>query len=122
MLEQNNPHAMSPEQFALIQKQLARLFAHSKFYQAKFQEAGIELGDIQTVEDFEKLPFTSKVELRNAYPLGLQVVPDEKIVRIHSSSGTTGVPVIIPYTQQDVDDWAIMMGRCMTLALSLIHI
>ena len=63
-----------------------------------------------------KIPFSSKEDLRNAYPLGLQAVPDEEIVRIHSSSGTTGLPVIIPYTRQDVDDWATMMARCMTIA------
>ena len=63
-------------------------------------------------EDFENLPFTWKGDLREAYPLGLQAVPDEAIVRIHSSSGTTGTPVIIPYTRQDVEDWAIMFARC----------
>jgi phenylacetate-CoA ligase len=64
------------------------------------------------MEDFQKLPFTDKEELRNAYPLGLQAVPEEKIIRIHSSSGTTGTPVILPYTQKDVNDWAIMFKRC----------
>ena len=78
--------------------------------QAKFE--GIDLSDVQTQEDFEKLPFSEKDDLRNAYPLGLQAVPDEEIVRIHSSSGTTGTPVIIPYTQQDVTDWAIQFARC----------
>ena len=63
-------------------------------------------------EAFEELPFSSKDDLRNAYPLGIQAVPDEEVVRIHSSSGTTGKPVIIPYTAKDVDDWAIMFARC----------
>ena len=67
-------------------------------------------------EDFEKLPFTWKGDLRDAYPLGLQAEPDEEIVRIHSSSGTTGTPVIIPYTQKDVDDWAKMFARCYEMA------
>ena len=58
------------------------------------------------------LPFSSKADLRNAYPLGIQAVPDEEVVRIHSSSGTTGKPVIIPYTKKDVDDWATMFARC----------
>ena len=80
------------------------------FYGARF--AGMQADDIRTMEDFEKLPFTDKEDLREAYPLGLQAVSDEKIVRIHSSSGTTGTPVIIPYTQKDVDDWAIMFKRC----------
>jgi len=80
------------------------------FYGERF--SGLQVGDIRTMEDFQKLPFTDKEDLRQAYPLGLQAVPDEKIVRIHSSSGTTGTPVIIPYTRKDVSDWAIMFSRC----------
>ena len=94
------------------------------FYQEKFK--GIEVEDIKTQQDFEKLPFTDKGDLRNAYPLGLQAVPDEEIVRIHSSSGTTGTPVIIPYTKKDIEDWAIMFARCYETAgitnLDRIHI
>ena len=71
---------------------------------------------IRSQEDFEKLPFTWKGDLREAYPLGLQAVPDEEIVRIHSSSGTTGIPVIIPYTRKDVEDWAKMFARCYEMA------
>ena len=67
---------------------------------------------VRTPEDFASVPFTWKGDLREAYPLGLQAVPDEQIVRIHSSSGTTGVPVIIPYTKRDVEDWALMFKRC----------
>jgi len=84
------------------------------FYAKKFE--GINVDDIKTQEDFEKLPFSSKQDLRDAYPLGLAAVEEEKIVRIHSSSGTTGTPVIIPYTQKDVDDWATMFARCYATA------
>lgn len=80
------------------------------FYGERFKD--INPQDINTQKDFEKLPFTDKDDLRGAYPLGLLAVPDEQIVRIHSSSGTTGAPVIIPYTKKDVDDWAIMFKRC----------
>jgi len=83
---------------------------NGEFYATRF--SGINVEDIRTIEDFQKLPFTDKEDLRQAYPLGLQAVPDEKIIRIHSSSGTTGTPVIIPYTQKDVNDWAIMFKRC----------
>ena len=73
--------------------------------------------DIKDQASFEKLvPFCTKQDLRDAYPLGLASVPEEDIVRIHSSSGTTGAPVIVPYTQKDVDDWAIMFARCYELA------
>ncbi|MDR0595938.1 MAG: phenylacetate--CoA ligase [Clostridiales Family XIII bacterium] len=83
---------------------------NSAFYQKHFE--GIESDDIKTLDDFRRLPFTDKDDLRGAYPMGLCAVPTDEIVRIHSSSGTTGTPVIIPYTQKDVDDWAIMFKRC----------
>ena len=101
---------MQPEQFEAITKQFATLKERSAFYAKKFD--GIDLSDVRTQEDFEKLPFTEKADLREAYPLGIAAVPPEDIVRIHSSSGTTGTPVIIPYTAKDVEDWAIQFARC----------
>ena len=105
---------MKEEQFRLIKEQLHKLTSQPGFYQQKF--AGLDMDAIQSQEDFETLPFTWKGDLRDAYPLGLQAVPDEQIVRIHSSSGTTGTPVIIPYTAQDVADWAEMFCRCYRMA------
>lgn len=95
---------MTKEQLELIANQLATIKERSPFYAKKFE--GIDVADVRTQADFEKLPFSEKDDLRAVYPLGLQAVPDEEVVRIHSSSGTTGTPVIIPYTQQDVIDWA----------------
>jgi phenylacetate-CoA ligase len=95
-----------------LQRFVKRLEEKSPFYQQRFKKAGIVAADIKTMADFEKLPFTDKGDLRNAYPLGLQAVPDREVVRIHSSSGTTGQPVIIPYTAGDVADWAEMFARC----------
>lgn len=115
---------MTERQFTLIKNQLRKLTSQDCFYKRKL--AGIDIESIQSQSDFEKLPFTWKGDLREAYPLGLKAVPDEKIVRIHSSSGTTGTPVIIPYTQKDVDDWALMFARCYEMAgvtnLDRIHI
>ncbi|MGI6104601.1 MAG: phenylacetate--CoA ligase family protein [Raoultibacter sp.] len=105
---------INDDQFSLLKSQFAQLKDKSPFYAQKFQ--GIDLSDVQTQEDFEKLPFSEKSDLRDVYPLGLAAVPDEEIVRIHSSSGTTGTPVIIPYTEQDVKDWAIMFARCYEMA------
>lgn len=96
---------------ALI-KLVKRVEEKSSFYQKKFKDNGIKADDIKTMDDFRTLPFSDKSDLRRAYPLGLQAVPDEEVVRIHSSSGTTGSPVIIPYTKKDVEDWAIMFERC----------
>lgn len=105
---------MNNTQFEMIKEQLIHLTSIDCFYKSKFE--GIDVANIKTVEDFKKLPFTWKGDLRDAYPLGLMAVPEEQIVRIHSSSGTTGTPVIIPYTQQDVDDWAIQFARCYEMA------
>ncbi len=101
---------MNDNQFALIQQNLKTLMSSKGFYSRKLH--GLCPDDIRDQADFERLPFTDKGDLREAYPLGLQAVPDEQVVRIHSSSGTTGTPVIIPYTRQDVDDWARMFARC----------
>jgi len=115
---------MNEAQFNEIKKMLSKLSQVDGFYKKKFE--GIDLNALQSQEDFEKLPFTDKGDLRDAYPLGLQAVPDREIVRIHSSSGTTGTPVIIPYTKQDVADWAEMFKRCYETAgitnLDRVHI
>ena len=101
---------LNSRQIALVDAQIKRLIQTDSYYGKMYKEAGID--GISCQEDFEKLPFSSKADLRNAYPLGIQAVPDEEVVRIHSSSGTTGKPVIIPYTAKDVDDWATMFARC----------
>ena len=101
-------------QLALADKQIKRILASGNYYSEVYKKAGIT--GVSSAEDFEKIPFTDKADLRNAYPLGIQAVPDEQVVRIHSSSGTTGKPVIIPYTAKDVDDWATMFARCYEIA------
>lgn len=97
-------------QISQVNSQIQALIKAGSFYGKKLSAAGIS--GISTPEDFEKLPFSEKNDLREAYPLGLMTAPEEEIVRIHSSSGTTGLPVIIPYTAKDVDDWAVMFARC----------
>lgn len=105
---------ISNEQIKLVNNQIKALVSANSFYGKKLEEKGIN--SINSAEDFAALPFSEKSDLRDAYPLGLMTAPEEKIVRIHSSSGTTGLPVIIPYTQKDVDDWAIMFKRCYEMA------
>lgn len=101
---------LTEQQLAQVNAQIQRLIATNSFYGKKYRELGIT--GVSSQEEFENLPFSEKADLRDAYPLGIQAVPDEDIVRIHSSSGTTGKPVIIPYTAKDVDDWATMFARC----------
>lgn len=107
---------INDQQFSLLKRQLENISKNDAFYINKFQQIGLDIADIQTPDDFTKLPFTAKEELRDAYPLGHQAVGDEQIVRIHSSSGTTGKPIIIPYTKNDVDVWAEMFERCYRVA------
>ena len=97
-------------QMQQVNHQIQRLLQTDNYYGKKYRDLGID--GISSQADFEQLPFSSKEDLRNAYPLGIMAAPEEEIVRIHSSSGTTGTPVIIPYTAKDVDDWAIMFARC----------
>ena len=101
---------INEKQLALVNDRLQAIIKSDNYFGRMYKEMGIT--EIKTAEDFKRLPFVDKAELRNAYPLGIQAVPDEEIVRIHSSSGTTGKPVIIPYTAKDVDDWATMFARC----------
>jgi len=105
---------MNDYQLETIVRSLSTIKERSPFYREKFK--GIDLTKIRSQADFEKLPFSDKNDLREVYPLGLQSVPDKEVVRIHSSSGTTGTPVIIPYTKRDVEDWAIQFERCYRMA------
>ena len=105
---------ISKTQIEQVNKQIDALVSAGSFYGRKLAEAGVS--HISSPEDFEALPFSEKADLREAYPLGLMTAPEDQIVRIHSSSGTTGLPVIIPYTAKDVDDWGIMFKRCYEMA------
>ena len=102
--------------FEQLKKALNYAATNSPFYRQLFADHQISVDDIQSMEDFQRLPFSDKYDLRRAYPLGLQAVPDEEVVRVRSSSGTTGKAIIIPYTAKDVDDWATMFARCYATA------
>ena len=105
---------ISESQLKLVNSQVRRLAASGNYFGRRLQEAGVT--EVLTEEDFLALPFSEKEDLRNCYPLGVSAVDEREIVRIHSSSGTTGTPVIIPYTAKDVDDWAEQFRRCYELA------
>lgn len=80
------------------------------YYKEKFKK--VDLDKIKSLKDLKKIPLTTKEDLRKSYPLGLMACDSKEVVRIHSTSGTTGTPVIVPYTQQDIDDWTDMFARC----------
>lgn len=115
-LQHPSLEAVFRQQESMLPGFIKRLIKKSPFYRRKLKEAGVEPGDVTTIEDLAKLPFTTKSELREAYPLGLMAVDEEEVIRIHSSSGTTGKPVIVPYTKRDVECWAEMFARCYKLA------
>lgn len=90
-----------------------RVYKNVPFYQKKMVEMGIEPGDIKGIDDINKLPFTTKQDLRDNYPYGLFAVPMEDVVRIHASSGTTGRPTVVGYTEKDIDTWSNVLARCL---------
>lgn len=103
-------------QLPALQKLLERVYERSGFYHEKLSQAGIKPDDVRSLEDFAQIPFTVKQELRQHPIEYLQSADEEEIVRIHSSSGTTGKPIIIPYTKNDVDTFADLMARCLRYA------
>ena len=107
---------MTQLQSARLKKVVSNVYHNVKFYRQKMQEMGLEPGDIKGIEDINKLPFTTKADLRDNYPFGLFAVPKTEIVRIHASSGTTGKPTVVGYTRKDLDTWSECVARCLTMA------
>ena len=96
-------------------KKTIELASHSPFYKQRFAEIGFTADRIRSIEDLRQLPFTTKNDLRNNYPYGMAAVPLSKVVRIHSSSGTTGNPTVVLHSQKDLDEWANQVARCLTM-------
>jgi phenylacetate-CoA ligase len=90
---------------------LEHVYKNVPAYKKKFDAAGVTPADFKSLEDLTKFPFTVKSDLRDNYPFGMFAVPQEKVVRIHASSGTTGKPTVVGYTQNDIDTWAHVMAR-----------
>lgn len=117
---------MSREEMTRVQTErlidtVKRVFHNVPFYRGKMQEKGIEPGDIKSLEDLKKLPFTYKQDLRDTYPYGLFATPLSEIVRIHASSGTTGRQTVVGYTRKDIDTWAEVMARTLCCAGANMH-
>ncbi len=105
---------MSALQGRRLHKIVAYVYHNVPFYRNKLQEMDVTPDDINTIEDIRKLPFTTKQDLRDNYPFGLQAAPQSEIIRIHASSGTTGNPTIVGYTRKDIGVWSECMSRCLT--------
>lgn len=107
---------MTALQSECLVKQVQNVYDNVAFYRNKMDAMGIEPGDIKGIEDINKLPFTTKEDLRDHYPFGLLAVPQEKIVRVQGTSGTTGKLTLASYTQKDVDVWSECVARALTMA------
>jgi len=98
-------------QLLRLQQTLALAYENVAHYRAAFDAAGVVPSDCRSLSDLGKFPFTTKQDLRSHYPFGMFAVPREKVVRLHASSGTTGKPTVVGYTQRDIDNWADLVAR-----------
>ena len=119
MIWNPNKECMSRDEMSALQgKRLHKIveyvYHNVPFYRHKLQEMDLTPDDIRTIDDIVKLPFTTKKDLRDNYPFGLQAAPQSEIIRIHASSGTTGNPTIVGYTRKDIGVWSECMARCLT--------
>ncbi len=103
--------ALEALQLKRLQNVLERVFANVPFYKSSFAKAGISPSDVKCLDDLQRLPFTTKQDMRDSYPYDLFAAPMEEIVRIHASSGTTGKPTVVGYTQKDIATWTDLMAR-----------
>lgn len=103
-------------QSARLKKMVHRVYHNVEFYRKKMQQMGIEPGDISGIEDINKLPFTTKEDLRQNYPFGLFAIPESQVVRVHASSGTTGKPTVVGYSRRDIEIWQECVARVLAMA------
>ena len=103
-------------QLKRLQATLQHAYAHVPHYRRVFEAKGVHPSDCRSLADLAKFPFTAKSDLRDNYPFGMFAVPREKVVRIHASSGTTGKPTVVGYTQGDIDRWADLVARSIRAA------
>lgn len=102
-------------QLERLKQTVERVYYHVAPYRELMDEAGVKPSDIQSLADLSKLPFMKKQFLRDNYPFGLFAVPMSEVNRIHSSSGTSGKPTVVGYTKKDLDNWAELVARDLTM-------
>ncbi len=111
-----NREELSKIQLQRLKETVYRVYQAVPYYRNLMHEKGVTPEDIKSLDDIKLLPFTSKQDLRNNYPFGLFTVPMSEVVRIHSSSGTTGKPTVVGYTRKDIDTWSELIARTLTCA------
>lgn len=112
-MSQNDKEAL---QLKRLQAVVKRAYENVPYYRKRFDEVGIKPEDIKTLKDIEKLPFTTKTDLRDAYPFGMFAVTEDEIVEVHTTSGTTGKPTVSGYTVKDLDLWGEVIARAFGMA------
>jgi len=108
--------ALEAIQLRRLQSTLSRVYATVPFYRKQFDASKIRPSDIKSLDDLQRVPFTTKQDLRDNYPFGMFAVPLENVVRIHASSGTTGRPTVVGYTARDIETWSRLMARSLCAA------
>lgn len=103
-------------QLKRLKETVHRVYDSVPFYRKKLDEKGVSPGDVKTLDDIRKLPFTTKDDLRDNAPFGMLAVPLENCIELHASSGTTGTPITVCYTPHDIEVWSEVMARCLTMA------
>ena len=103
-------------QLERLRRSLAHAYGNVPHYRAAFDRAGVHPDDCRSLSDLAKFPFTVKSDLRDNYPFGMFAVPREEVVRVHASSGTTGKPTVVGYTERDIETWAAVMARSIRAA------
>lgn len=115
-IESRDVTAIRKQQLENLRRLTERMYKNVPFYKKKFDASGVTPSDLGSLEDLARFPFTTKDELRETYPYGLLAVPEEDILEIHTSSGTTGTPVVGAYTKHDIDIWSEAMARTLAMA------
>jgi phenylacetate-CoA ligase len=111
-----NRNELKQVQSERLRETVERVYFNVPYYRSKMQEAGLGPESIRSIDDLHKLPFTTKIDLRDNYPFGLFAVPMSEIVRVHASSGTTGKPTVVGYTRKDISIWSEVIARTLTCA------
>ncbi|MFF2503666.1 phenylacetate--CoA ligase PaaK [Streptomyces sp. NPDC058067] len=114
--ERLGPEELRAAQLERLRATLARVYERVPFYRASFDEAGVHPDDCRSLADLARFPFTTKTDLRDNYPFGMFAVPETDVRRLHASSGTTGLPTVVGYTENDLSMWADMVARSLRAA------
>ncbi|MCX4647644.1 phenylacetate--CoA ligase PaaK [Streptomyces sp. NBC_01446] len=114
--EQLGPEELHAQQLELLRATLRRVYERVPFYRASFDKAGMHPDDCRSLADLARFPFTTKTDLRDNYPFGMFAVPETDVRRLHASSGTTGLPTVVGYTENDLSMWADMVARSLRAA------